>query len=75
MDIIVGPIGIISANSMMGELTPLMAAAIAESPARKILIPLNRCNIEIAGVKNEPLPYYIEHAVEMVKKYVEGHIA
>jgi len=75
VDIIVGPIGIISANSMMGELTPLMAAAIAESPARKILIPLNRCNIEIAGVKNEPLPYYIEHAVEMVKKYVEGHIA
>jgi len=68
VDIIVGPIGIISANSMMGELTPLMAAAIAESPARKILIPLNRCNIEIAGVKNEPLPYYIEHAVEMVKK-------
>jgi len=46
-----------------------MAAAIAESPARKILIPLNRCNIEIAGVKNEPLPYYIEHAVEMVKKF------
>ncbi len=71
VDVIVGPIGIISANSMMGELTPLMAGAIAESPAKKILIPLNRCNIEVAGVKNEPLPYYIDTAVNMIKKYIE----
>lgn len=70
VDVIVGPIGIISANSMMGELTPLMASAIAGSPAKKILIPLNRCNVEIVGVKNESLPYHIDSAVNMIKKYM-----
>ncbi len=67
VDIIVGVIGIIAANSMLGELTPLMAKAVSESPARKVLIPLNRCNIDIAGVKNEPLPCHIDSAVEIVK--------
>lgn len=71
-DYIIGSIGIISANSMLGELTPLMARAIAESPARKILIPLNRCNIFVAGVKNEPLPHFIEDAVCLIKTLVGG---
>lgn len=70
VDIIIGAIGIIVANSMLGELTPSMARAIAESPAKKILIPLNRCNVEIVGVKNEPLPHYVENLVEMVKGYL-----
>ncbi|MBM7686750.1 MAG: hypothetical protein PWP07_2653 [Epulopiscium sp.] len=42
VDIIIGAIGIIAANSMLGELTPTMAKAIAESPAKKVLLPLNR---------------------------------
>lgn len=67
VDVIVGPIGIIAANSMLGELTPAMAAAIAESPAKKVLIPVSKCNISIAGVKNEPLQNYIEAAVKMVR--------
>lgn len=71
-DYIIGSIGIISANSMLGELTPLMAKAIAESPAKKILIPLNRCNIYVAGIKNEPLPHYIEDAVELIRILVGG---
>jgi len=71
-DIIVGTIGIIAANSMLGELTPLMAKAIAESPAKKILIPLNRCNIEVVSVKNEPLPHHIENAVRIIKNYIMG---
>lgn len=71
VDIIVGTIGILSANSMMGELTPLMANAIASSKAGKVLIPLNRCNIEIAGVVNEPLPHYIEKVSNIIKsKYL-----
>jgi hypothetical protein len=72
VDIIVGVIGIIVANSMLGELTPLMAKAIAESPAKKVLIPLNRCNIHVAGVKNEPLPYLIDNAVALVCQHVGG---
>ncbi len=66
VDVITGPIGIISANSMLGELSPQMAAAISQSPAKKVLIPLNRCNIAIAGVKNEPLPQVVEDAVEII---------
>ncbi|MGI6669642.1 MAG: DUF3842 family protein [Acetivibrionales bacterium] len=67
VDVIIGPIGIIAANSMLGELTPAMAAAIAESPAKKVLVPVSKCNISIAGVKNEPLQNYIEAAVKLVK--------
>lgn len=72
VDIIVGVIGIIVANSMLGELTPLMARAVAESPAKKVLIPLNRCNIEVAGVKSEPLPHLVDNAVALVCRHIEG---
>lgn len=67
VDIITGVVGIIVSNSLMGEMTSLMAGAVAESAARKVLIPLNRCNIEIAGLKNETLPQYIDDAVELIK--------
>lgn len=67
VDVIMGPIGIIAANSMLGELTPNMAKAIAECRARKILIPMNKCNIQIASVRNEPLPQQIDDAIEMLK--------
>lgn len=72
VDIIVGAIGIIVANAMMGELTPKMSEAIASSPAKKVLIPLSRCNIEVAGIKEEPLPYHIDCAIELVKSHFKG---
>ncbi len=65
-DIIVGTIGIIAANSMLGELSPGMAASIAGSHAYKVLIPLNKCRIEIAGAGSEPLQYYIDSASKKV---------
>lgn len=67
VDMILGPIGIICANSLLGELTPIMARSVAESPAKKVLIPLNRCNIMIAGVENKPLPHYIDDVIEILK--------
>ncbi|MDP4181632.1 MAG: DUF3842 family protein [Bacillota bacterium] len=71
VDIIIGAIGIIAANSMLGELTPMMAKAIAESPAKKVLLPLNRCNIEVVGVdKSEPMPHLIDKAVQSVKESI-----
>jgi len=70
VDVIMGSIGIISANSMLGELSPLMAKAVAESPAKKILIPLDKCNIFVAGIKSEPLPDYIEDAIEILKEFM-----
>lgn len=66
VDILVGSIGIIAANSMLGEVSPVMAKAVSESPAKKILIPFNRCNILVAGVDCKPLPFYIDSAVEMI---------
>ena len=72
VDVIMGAVGIIAANSMLGELTPLMAKAIAESPAKKVLIPLNRCNIQIAGVKSEPFPHYIDDAIGLIKIMNKG---
>lgn len=72
VDIIVGSVGIIAANAMLGELSPAMAKAIAESNAKKVLIPLNRCSILVAGTKNEPLPNYIEDAVRIIKDIIEN---
>ena len=71
-DIIVGSVAIIAANSMLGELTPSMAQAIAESNAKKILLPLNRCNLYVVGIKPEPLPHYVDEAVNFIKDLLEG---
>ncbi|OPX44339.1 hypothetical protein CLHUN_16380 [Ruminiclostridium hungatei] len=71
VDVIIGSIGIISSNSMLGELTPAMARAVSDSDAVKVLIPLNRCNIMVAGTKEEPLPHYIDDAVEIVGRLWE----
>jgi nucleoside-diphosphate-sugar epimerase len=59
-DLIIGPIGILIANAMLGEVTPRMAEAVASSPARKILLPLTQENIEVVGVAPMPLPHLID---------------
>lgn len=51
-DVIIGPVGIIVANALMGEVTPKMALAVGESEAFKLLIPVNKCNNYIVGTKN-----------------------
>lgn len=69
-DLIVGVIGILVANSMLGELTPKMASAIAESGAQKILLPLNRCGVEIVGTeKSAPIPALVDELVAAVADY------
>ena len=65
-DVILGPMGIVAANSMLGEITPAMALAVSESEARKVLIPVNRCRIQVAGVQEMSLGEYTERAVELV---------
>ena len=59
-DIIIGPISIVMANAMLGELTPGMAEAIASSRARKILIPLSQENVAVVGASSDRLPKMIE---------------
>ncbi|MFO7560267.1 MAG: DUF3842 family protein [Desulfobacterales bacterium] len=64
VDVIIGSIGIIMANAMMGEVTPKMAGAVASSSAKKILIPLSQENVEVAGLNSMPLPHLIEELVQ-----------
>ena len=65
-DIIIGPIGIVLANSLLGEITPAIAAAIGASKAYKILIPVNRCNHHIVGCKDSSLGEYIRMVCQQV---------
>lgn len=66
-EVIMGAVGILAANAMLGEITAAMTQAIGASPARKILIPLNRCQLEVAGVKDMPFSQYIAEAAAMLK--------
>ena len=68
VDLIVGPIGIIMANSMLGEVTPRMAEAISSSRAGKILIPVTRRNLGIAGYEPEPLPHLVDNLIKKIKE-------
>ncbi len=60
MDIIIGPLSIVMANSLMGELTPKMAEAIASSKAHKILFPLFQEDLSLVGFKGQPFPHLLE---------------
>ena len=70
VDIITGSVAIIAAHAYLGELTPRMAEAIAAADAVKVLIPLNRANLEISGVNDEPLPVQVNQLVERIKQMV-----
>ncbi len=68
-DIILGPIGIVLANSLLGEVSPSIAAAVSSSKAKKILIPITKCSAHIVGIENKPLNKYIEEAVKAVTEF------
>ena len=63
-DLILGPVGIILANALMGEVTAKAALAVAESTAKKILLPLSQENIDIVGVSAEPLPHLVDQLID-----------
>jgi len=68
VDVIVGTLGIVLANSMMGELTPKMAEAIASSPAIKCLLPLKIPEVEIIGTAKEPLPHLVDQLIKRIQE-------
>ena len=72
VDVIVGPLAILMANSMMGEITPGMAVAVSSSEAKRILIPLTREQVSIVGVSGEPLPHLVGQVVEMIKEIYQN---
>jgi hypothetical protein len=71
VDIIIGTTAIVLANSMMGELTPKMAEAIASSPATKCLLPLKMPEVEIIGVPKEPLPHLIDQLIKRIQEIIK----
>lgn len=71
-DIIIGPIGIVIADSMLGEVTPTMAKAVGQSKAEKILIPVNKCNNNVVGSQHLSVSEYVKLAVELVESISKG---
>ena len=63
-DAILGPIGIVIADSLCGEITPAMALAASQSPATRILIPMGKCENLIAGVRDLNITALVEDALE-----------
>jgi hypothetical protein len=70
VDVIIGTIGAVLANSMMGELTPKMAEAIASSPATKCLLPLKIPEVQIIGAPKEPLPHLIDQLIKRIQEII-----
>lgn len=68
-EIIVGPIGIIIADALLGEVTPKMALAVSQSSAKRILIPFNHCDNIIVGIDDFSTGKLIKQAIDEIKKF------
>jgi hypothetical protein len=67
-DIIIGPIAIVVADALLGEITPDMAVAVGQSPAQKLLIPVNHCDNTVIGVGDLSLKTLLGGVVEQLKR-------
>ena len=70
-DFIVGPLGIIVANSLLGEITPKMAVAVSESKAHKLLLPVNKCNNFIIAISDISLSQMIAQTVDKILELIQ----
>lgn len=68
VDVIIGPLAIISANSMMGEISSKMAEAVSSSNAKKILLPVSKCNIDIVGLNDMQFKTMFNELLEKIKE-------
>lgn len=66
-DVIVGPLGIVIADALLGEITPAMAAAVGQADARRILIPVNHCDNYVVGIADVPVGTLVQSAAQKVK--------
>lgn len=69
-DVIMGPIGIVIADSMLGEITPAMAVAVGQSRAKRILIPINLCDSIVVGVGEISMVKNVQNAVNVLEKFL-----
>ena len=72
-DIIVGPVGIATADALMGEISPAMANAVASSRAYRVLIPMNLCNTYVAGAAKSSAAI-LEDAVDHIRRLIQGTV-
>lgn len=68
VDVIMGPVGIVIADSMLGEITPRIAVAVGQSRAKRILIPVNLCDNIVVGVSDVSMGKNVQNAIESLKK-------
>ncbi len=73
-DIIAGPIGIVLPNSMLGEITPRMAEAVAGSRARKLLLPVSQNHFEIIGMENKSMGQLVKEAADKIAEIAAGRV-
>lgn len=67
-DVIIGPIGIVAADSLYGEITPAMAVAIGQSRALKLLLPVSHCRNQVIGVRELTMNEMVREAVRRLKE-------
>lgn len=73
-DILIGPLSTLIPDSMMGEVTPGMAEALALSGARKVMLPLTNPRIDLVGTTKDPLPHLLEEVIRMVASALEEEV-
>ncbi len=72
VDLVIGPMAILVANAMMGEITPRMAQAIASCEAHKLLLPLQKCGISVIGVKSMSMKDMLDQLVSEVDRLMNN---
>lgn len=71
-DVIVGPLGIVIADALLGEITPAMAAAVGQADAKRILIPVNHCDNYVVGIADVPVGTLVQSAAQKVRALWEN---
>ena len=71
-DVVMGPLGIVVADSLLGEISPAMAVAVGQSRARKLLLPIDRCNSVVAGVGDYSMSTLLEAALTELGRVLAG---
>lgn len=71
-DVIIGPVGIVIADALLGEVTPRMAVAVGQSAAKRILIPVNHCANFIAGVADMSVGRLVDSVVAELEKTIRS---
>lgn len=71
-DVVIGPVGIVLANAMMGEVSSEIAAAVADSRAVKLLLPLTQERVRIIGLEPEPLPHLVAGLISELREIINN---